>query len=158
MSEQNYRRPKPVLRSLALACAVIAAFLAGFFLLQKFMRADPGNTPVTEIDLKPATPPLVGKWLRGDGGYVIEIRKVADDGSLEAAYFNPRPIHVSVARWRQDASAVRVFLELRDTNYPGATYNLALAADGTRLTGLYTQPLTQETFDVSFERQPADAP
>ena len=40
---------------------------------------------------------LAGRWLRTDGGYVLELRDIKKDGSLKAAYFNPRPINVSRA-------------------------------------------------------------
>jgi len=35
---------------------------------------------------------LVGRWIRPDGGYIIEIRNVDSNGILAAAYFNPRPV------------------------------------------------------------------
>ena len=56
---------------------------------------------------------LPGKWLRPDGGYILEIRSVAPDGKMEAAYFNPRPIHVAKAEASQEGGSVKVFLELR---------------------------------------------
>ena len=67
---------------------------------------------------------LVGRWVRTDGGYIIEIRNVATDGKMNAGYFNPRPIHVSVAEASQTNSGTRVFIELQDAGYPGATYTL----------------------------------
>jgi hypothetical protein len=33
--------------------------------------------------------PLVGRWQRTDGGYVIDIRRVEPDGAMEANYYNP---------------------------------------------------------------------
>ena len=38
--------------------------------------------------------PLMGRWQRTDGGYVIEIGRIDADGKLTAGYFNPRPINV----------------------------------------------------------------
>jgi len=35
---------------------------------------------------------LEGRWVRPDGGYVLELKDIKKDGSLTAAYFNPRPI------------------------------------------------------------------
>src|SRR4051794_32510018 len=32
---------------------------------------------------------LEGKWLRHDGGYVLQIQNVASNGKMDAAYFNP---------------------------------------------------------------------
>jgi len=43
---------------------------------------------------------IAGKWLRPDGGYVLELRDVKEDGTLRVSYFNPRPIHVAKAEWR----------------------------------------------------------
>ena len=40
---------------------------------------------------------LVGRWARTDGNYQIAVRSIAEDGAADAAYFNPRPIHVAEA-------------------------------------------------------------
>ena len=63
---------------------------------------------------------LEGRWRRADGGYVLDIRKVRPDGAMDAAYLNPRPINVSKAQATRDGATVRVFVELRAPNYPGA--------------------------------------
>ena len=84
---------------------------------------------------------LVGRWLRPDGGYVLEIRAARRDGQLEAAYFNPRPIHVAQANHRRDGGEVAVFVELRDVNYPGSTYTLRYVPAQDRLMGEYFQAL-----------------
>jgi len=96
---------------------------------------------------------LTGRWLRPDGGYVIEIRSAQTNGVLDAAYFNPRPINVSRAEWRRDSGRLRVFIELRDANYPGSTYTLHYAPQQDRLVGDYFQAVQQQTFDVEFVRQ-----
>lgn len=97
---------------------------------------------------------LIGKWLRPDGGYVLEIRAATPDGKLDAGYFNPNPIHVAQATWRTSESlGLVVFVELRDTGYPGATYRLHYRAADDKLSGAYEQPAAGQTFDVEFERQ-----
>ena len=96
---------------------------------------------------------LAGRWVRPDGGYVIDIRKVQADGTLDAAYFNPDAIRVSRAEWKKENESLLVFIELRDTNYPGATYKLRYYTASGQLAGEYFQPLLQETFDVYFIRQ-----
>ena len=96
---------------------------------------------------------LTGRWLRPDGGYVIEIRSAQTNGVLDAAYFNPRPINVSRAEWRRDNGRLQVFIELRDANYPGSTYTLRYAPQQDRLVGDYFQAVHQQTFDVEFVRQ-----
>jgi hypothetical protein len=95
---------------------------------------------------------LVGRWVRPDGGYVIDIRHVDADGKLQAAYFNPRPIHVSQARVTKAQKKPQIFVELRDVGYPGATYTLTYNAQHDVLAGLYFQPTVDQTFDVIFVR------
>jgi hypothetical protein len=105
--------------------------------------------PVAEGD--PAN--LVGTWLRPDGGYVLEIRAATADGKLDAGYFNPNPIHVSQATWRKnEGGGLYVFIELRDTGYPGATYKLNYQKVTDQLTGAYHQPTHGQTFAVEFVR------
>jgi hypothetical protein len=82
---------------------------------------------------------LVGSWTRTDGGYVIKIRSVGSDGKLDAGYFNPRPIKVSVAKASEKAAAVEVFVELRDINYPGSNYTLTYDPQRDALVGNYFQ-------------------
>ena len=96
---------------------------------------------------------LVGRWVRPDGGYVLEIRSAQADGRLDAAYLNPRSIKVSRAEWRREEGRLLVFVELRDVNYPGSTYNLRYVPDKDRLVGAYYQAVQKQTFDVEFARQ-----
>jgi hypothetical protein len=95
--------------------------------------------------------------LRPDGGYVIDIRGVQAGGNLDVAYFNPKSIHVSRAEWRKEDGVLAVFIELNDTNYPGATYKLRYYPDSEQLAGEYTQPLVHQTFDVYFTRMAREA-
>jgi hypothetical protein len=96
---------------------------------------------------------LRGRWLRSDGGYVIEVGNVQPQGGLEVAYFNPRPIKVSRAEWHRSNDELHVFVELRDVNYPGATYKLHYLQAADQLVGDYFQPLHQQTLRVKFLRQ-----
>lgn len=96
--------------------------------------------------------PLVGKWIRPDGGYVISVRGVAADGRVEAAYFNPRPIHVSRAEASAQGDTVRLFLELQAAGYPGSTYELVYDPRNDVLTGIYFQAAMQQRFEVVFVR------
>ena len=71
---------------------------------------------------------------------------------MNAAYFNPRPIHVAKAEASLYEGTVNIFIELRDVNYPGSTYNLTYdPADG-YLKGIYFQAAVGQTFDVYFGR------
>jgi len=96
---------------------------------------------------------LIGRWVRPDGGYVLDIRRAQQDGRLEVAYLNPRPIKVARAEWRREEGRLLVSVELRDVNYPGSTYNLRYLPDGDRLVGDYYQAVQKRTFDVEFVRQ-----
>ena len=96
---------------------------------------------------------LVGRWIRPDGGYVLDIRSAQADGRLDAAYLNPRSIKVGRAEWRREEGRLLVFVELRDVNYPGSTYNLRFVPDKDRLVGAYYQAVQKQTFDVEFTKQ-----
>lgn len=98
---------------------------------------------------------FLGRWVRTDGGYALELRNPDISGKLEAGYFNPKPIKVSRAIWMQGGSGLQVAVELNDVGYPGATYVLSYDAQTDRLVGQYTQPQMQQTFDVEFIRQNA---
>ncbi len=96
--------------------------------------------------------PLVGRWQRTDGGYVIEIKQVAADGAIQAAYFNPRPINVSRATASEFNDHLKVEVELRDTGYPGSSYTLLYNPDKDALFGFYYQAVQKQNFDVVFVR------
>jgi hypothetical protein len=95
---------------------------------------------------------LIGRWLRPDGGYIIEIRGIGADGRMEAAYLNPRPINVSRAEASWKKSKQEVFIELQDAGYPGSTYTLDYKPDQDVLTGIYFQAAMKQTFEVVFVR------
>lgn len=96
---------------------------------------------------------IAGRWERTDGGYVLEIRQSTPDGRLDAAYFNPNPIHVSRAKWAEKDGAYYVMVELQDVNYPGSTYGLQYFPEDDRLAGTYYQAVEGNTYDVEFERE-----
>jgi hypothetical protein len=110
------------------------------------------NAPARASAPQPELAKLAGKWERADGGYVLEIRSVGADGKLEAAYFNPNPINISRAVAVRDAGATKVFIELRDVNYPGCTYSLIHDPQTDSLHGQYFQAAINQTFDVFFSR------
>jgi hypothetical protein len=95
---------------------------------------------------------LLGRWLRPDGGYVIEIQNIRANNKLDAAYFNPRPIHVSRAEASSEANEIKVFIELQDKGYPGSTYTLTYDRQRDLLSGTYFQAALQQTFEVLFVR------
>jgi hypothetical protein len=97
--------------------------------------------------------PLLGEWVRPDGGYVLVVTNVAADGKAAVGYFNPRPINVGRAEARTEGDAVGLFVELQDRNYPGSTYTLGYDADGDQLVGVYFQAVQRASYDVVFVRR-----
>jgi hypothetical protein len=104
--------------------------------------------PETTADLQR----LIGRWLRPDGGYVIDIRQVGSDGKLQAAYYNPRPINISRAQAKGQGGDIHIFIELWDEGYPGATYDLSFNREQDTLVGSYFQPTAGQRFEVVFMR------
>jgi hypothetical protein len=96
---------------------------------------------------------LVGRWLRPDGGYVLEIRACdAATGRLEASYLNPRSINVARAEAKREGGKLTVFVELQDADYPGCTYRLTYFPPSDGLYGVYYQAAIDQSFEVDFER------
>jgi cytoskeletal protein RodZ len=114
--------------------------------------ATPAIAPATKVATKADFQKLQGKWRRPDGGYVLEIKSVTDSGTLDATYANPQPIHVAKAEASQEDKAIKVFIELRDVNYPGSTYDLTYDPPSDSLQGIYYQAALQQQFDVVFVR------
>jgi len=114
-------------------------------------HAEAGQAASTE---QPDPQRLIGRWVRPDGGYILQVLEAGVAGTLKAAYFNPRPINVAKAEWRVKGGALTVFIELRDVNYPGSTYTLAYDAGSDRLVGKYFQALEKQTFAIEFLRRP----
>ncbi len=127
----------------------------------------PANTPATPAAptstpaVVPGTPAepaqaqaLRGKWVRtdSDGNYVLAVKNIADNGKLDAAYLNPNPINVAKAEASIVDGRLRVFVELRDVNYPGSTYDLRYDPSSDQLVGEYFQATQQQRFEVAFER------
>lgn len=135
-----------------LVTRVTAALAGPWMLLASATPAVAQQQPASAAKASPAFEKLKGRWLRDTGGYTIEIRGVGPGGKLEAAYFNPKSIHVGKAEAAQQGTALKVSIELRDVNYPGSTYTLAYDAKSDRLVGRYYQAVAGETFDVYFVR------
>ena len=95
---------------------------------------------------------LTGQWQRMDGGYVLAIKSIAGSGVMDAAYFNPNSIHVAKAEASRDGESLKVFVELRDVNYPGSTYTLDYDPAGDQLKGIYYQAVEKQRFPVAFVR------
>lgn len=133
-----------------LAVAIVGAALA---------TAGPGAAQAPATDAagaasKPALDRLVGAWTRPDGGYTIVIKEVRPDGSIEATYYNPRPLPFAAARATTAGGQTRLFFELRAGGYGGSTYDLAYDPLRDVLTGAYRQAVAGQTYSVTFARRP----
>jgi hypothetical protein len=95
---------------------------------------------------------LTGRWQRPDGGYILDVKSVAVDGSMDVAYSNPRSIRVAKAEAWRDGDAMKAFIELRDVNYPGSTYTLTYEPTSDQLKGIYYQAAEKQRFEVAFVR------
>ncbi len=95
---------------------------------------------------------LIGDWVRTDASYLIKIIKLNEDGTLEAQYFNPKPINVGDANWEESHGNLKIIVELSDVNYPGSTYTLSYLPDRDILAGDYYQAVQGLNFYVEFVR------
>jgi phosphoserine phosphatase len=96
---------------------------------------------------------LIGKWVRPDGGYVLDIRSISADGKIKMLYLNPRPINVSKAQASTKEGIIDIFIELRDKGYPGSYYTLTFDSERNLLVGVYHHLVLNQNFDVYFIRR-----
>ena len=96
---------------------------------------------------------IIGHWVRSDGGYVLDLKKVRFDGSIEAAYFNPNPINISRAEAKSQAGEIYIYIELRDVGYPGSNYKLMYKPKIDSLIGIYHHAGIKQDFDVLFAKE-----
>jgi hypothetical protein len=107
--------------------------------------------PTTAVSA-PSADKLVGRWLRSDADYTIEIAGVGADGKLGARYFNPNPIHLSRAETATQNGKRLIAVELRDEGYPGNFYTLVYDPGSDSLLGVYNHLGIQQQFEVAFSR------
>ena len=118
--------------------------------VMSFMASPAWAQPSGQIS--PDMMAIQGRWVRTDAPYMIELSH-AGDGSLQAAYYNPRPIHVATTETAEQDGLLQVMIELWDVNYPGSTYLLTYDRARDFLGGYYVLPESQQTFEVFFVRQ-----
>jgi hypothetical protein len=97
--------------------------------------------------------PLLGQWLRPDGGYVIDIKSIDQNGKMETAYLNPKPINVSKAQASINNDKIELLIELRDQFYPGNYYTLTFDPESKQLIGVYHHLGLNQNFDIYFIKQ-----
>ncbi len=133
-----------------ISTAILLLLLSASVAILALPMATAADTPQSAGEIEVQR--LIGRWVRPDGGYILELKEIGKDGALKAAYFNPRPINVSQAQIRRNEGEITVFIELRDVNYPGSTYNLRYDPETDRLTGAYFQAVHGETYKIEFLR------
>jgi hypothetical protein len=95
---------------------------------------------------------MCGRWQRPDGGYVLTIQDVAEDGMVTATYANPQPIHIARAQAMTKNGTTSLYVELRDRNYPGNYYTLDFDPVRDQFAGVYYHLGIQQKMEVQFER------
>jgi hypothetical protein len=135
------------LTGILLVLAMTSALLMAFD-----CTAQSKKQTTTETRDKSGFEVLQGRWLRPDGGYIIQVRSVDASGKMEAGYFNPRPINVSKAQATKESGKIKVFVELSDVGYPGSTYTLSYDPKEDVLRGVYYQAAVKQSYDVYFTR------
>jgi hypothetical protein len=110
------------------------------------------NAPVTQQENKTLEKTvLMGDWTRTDAPYQLKITELLNDGTMKAGYFNPKSINVGNALWAF-GDGLKIYIELRDENYPGSNYNLTYIPEKDMLAGKYFQAVEKVTYDVGFLR------
>lgn len=107
------------------------------------------NKPTVIVDKKL----LQGSWVRTDADYQIKLSDAQNNGIIKAQYFNPRSINVSKSDWMNAEGFLKVYIELRDENYPGSNYNLTYIPERDMLVGDYFQAVESLTYYVEFTRR-----
>ena len=144
-------------------CVLFASFCMAFIGCSQTIETDTkavtGDTAKAEIkDVKPTQPvsvdknTIIGNWVRTDAPYNLKIADIAGDGKMKAEYYNPKSIHVEKSTWIDENGVIKIYVELRDENYPGSNYTLFYLPDRDLLAGKYFQAVEGVTYDVGFMR------
>ncbi len=140
----------PVLRPLSILVLALGAFADP--VIAQGTAAAPVKTEASPSESESGFNRLRGRWVRPDGGYVIDIKDVDAEGKLDAGYANPRPLPFAKAEAIQDGEIIKLFFELRAGGYNGSTYTLTYNPANDTLQGVYYQAVARQKFDVYFER------
>jgi hypothetical protein len=60
---------------------------------------------------------LKGEWIRPDGGYVLKINKINEDGFVNAEYLNPKSIRIQNARISLWKEYLKLVVQFNDAGY-----------------------------------------
>jgi len=149
-SSRKMNRAKKLWIPAALAILIVVILLVakGYF-----FRTDSGDLKAPTAAENTDFRPLIGDWVRPDGGYILSIRNVKADGEAIVGYYNPRKINVAVAAASVEKKLLKIFIKLQDKGYPGSTYTLFHYAEKNVLLGIYYQAALKQSFDVVFVRK-----
>jgi len=138
-------------RIIVVLVIIVLIIISTFLLIDspKNEKSGPAQAKKTE-EVNPEK--VSGRWQRTDGGYIIEIKSVRNDGTMDAAYLNPNPINVSVSEWSRADGRLQIYVELSDVNYPGSFYKLVYFSEQDQLMGIYHQAVYKQNYDVQFIR------
>ena len=118
------------------------------------VKAEPSKALSSQLNAEFET--VKGRWLRPDGGYVIELKALLPDNQVTAAYFNPGPINVGEAKIYKENGFLKVFVKMQDKNYPGSAYTLIYDKENDQLRGIYFQAVQGVEYEVEFTRLPQE--
>jgi hypothetical protein len=145
------RKFKNNINQMILLAAMIIIIVAASIIIFTRMSDEEETPASTGATIDPQK--LAGHWLRPDGGYILEFTNIGDDGSLDAAYFNPNPINIAECKWHWNGTHLQIFVKFDDVNYQGSTYDLIYLPQQDRMTGNYFQAMMGQNFDVVFIRK-----
>jgi len=127
---------------------VITCLLSTLILTFGFIFVDPAiSEEIPDFKI------IEGEWIRPDGGYVIHVRNINSDGSVDVGYFNPTKINISESKVSEWKGLTKLFVKLQDRGYPGSSYTLFYYAEKDALAGYYYQAEMGKTFEVFFLRK-----
>jgi hypothetical protein len=121
------------------------------------------NTRSTPLAISKTSPPkeyfqgqdrnlIKGVWGRVDAAGEIKITEVLHGGSLKSTFYNPKLIAIEKSIWTNSSGVLRVYILLREDDYPGSSFTLNYVAVRDVLVGVYYDALTQKSYPVTFER------
>ena len=173
MTKPKLRKPssrqrlaKPRARRVSVLTVAVGLAIGIFTVIVLLRGGEPGDTSspqpssaasgahptATVVATNAGFQALQGRWLRPDGGYILDIRNVEASGTIGAVYLNPRPITVARADATRDGSTLNVFVELCAPDYPGSMYTLTYDPTCDQPGRVYFQAALQQRFDVVFVR------
>jgi hypothetical protein len=139
------------IRVIVVLVIIVIILVSSFLLFNSSESHTTGQTASEPIE-KVNPEKIAGRWQRTDGGYIIEVKSVHNDGTLDAAYLNPNPINVAISEWSRIDGQLQIYVELSDVNYPGSYYKLFYFPDQDQLLGIYHQAVYKQNYEVQFIR------